>query len=94
MQESEVLLKAADLIESDGWCQGHLSLQTGEHCMLGAILVVDPVLAHGLRSLQSLVSERYGMTPFEYNDTYGRTAQEVIDILKEAAITCREAEIK
>ena len=35
----EVLLKAADILERDGWCKYSLNDRQGRHCVAGAIIV-------------------------------------------------------
>lgn len=71
--------KAAKLLEKKGWCQGEFENKKGEHCMLGAL---------GLRRTpeelrQFLPEEEVAVT---FNDTPGRTIEEVIDVLVGVAV--------
>jgi hypothetical protein len=40
MEMEEVLFKAADVLERDGWCQGACVNSQGQHCAVGAIMQV------------------------------------------------------
>jgi hypothetical protein len=108
MKTSEILNKAADLIEERGWTQqsddndpwGGGATGTAPVCIEGGILAAmglgyegnSPSGVHGeLRKCPAYkaVMEHLGYTPwgnlYLYNDTPGRTAEEVIGTLREVA---------
>lgn len=94
MTTSEVLNKAADLIETRGWCKGVYSLN--EHggpadpwdddaclfCMVGAIKRVVGVDGNDFPIWKHLYKQ-LGMKPSVFND-FG-TKEEVIQALRDAA---------
>lgn len=117
MKPSEILLKAADLIEAEGWCQNSNVQPDGCMCAWGAIrkavrqdMGVDSnnliALYYQLITEQSLVGDvmrvylqtagvartGYGIDNLEasfqsitgWNDTKGRTKDEVIAALRAA----------
>lgn len=90
------LRMAADVLERDGWTQGAFHSLDGCHCAAGAL-----ELAVGLRVNDEAHDERYidavrwlgnhvdvrptSLAVFAWNDTPGRTADEVIAALRAAA---------
>jgi len=97
MNAQEILNSAADLLEKDGWCQGYPNNALGQRCALGAIWDVEhygPEAGQAEDLVRQLITKkRYGGTvsatyPLAistWNDQPGRTAQEVIAVLREAA---------
>lgn len=94
LSTNEILCKAGELIEKVGWNQGALSnLRTGTVCMLGAInatLSGNPLTGVPfLHIKEAVVNElynrlgmAYGHSLAEWNDTPGRTREQVIGVLK------------
>ena len=85
----QILLDAANLLEERGWCQDEFQNKQGQMCMLGAMRVAlwDKVIypAHPAYGLACDATGMNGMKIAEWNDTPGRTQQEVISKLREAA---------
>lgn len=103
MKASEVLEKAAaEVLKPDGWCQysyGAFHQPEGAVCATGAIqrvvessqdLSIMVAVAEGSRNAWSELTDHLGMFPSEYNDTPGRTAQEVADAMLECAKDLKE----
>lgn len=85
----QVLMKAADILRTGGWCQIHFNKRTGEHCMIGAIQeaanYTQPAtdIAH-----RAVLMHGYGMC---WNDRKGRTKEEVIAALEKVARSERKS---
>lgn len=97
MQTSEVLNTAADLIESRGWVQGTSGWDKGAGglCLEGGILAamgldranvadfgvwIDCPARHAVRSYLD------DPAPYDWNDEPGRTASEVVEVLRACAV--------
>lgn len=83
----ELLLKAADVIRESGWCQ-HSVEYNGTVCLFGAMLIADGCNPWDTLSPLSMVAANQlgGITTaVNFNDTPGRTADEVIAALEGAA---------
>lgn len=120
MRTSEVLNKAADLIETRGWSQG--SWGGGASCSapvcvegaiaaamdlsLGALLLTEPRSAEENHAfIQMLDCPAYAAVSsflaissgglYVWNDEHGRTAEQVIEVLRAAALIeqAKEAEV-
>ena len=86
------LLNAAEYIERHGWCQSR-AFDGDRACMMGAIYAATGGTFRGLTV--GAVDERYlnavmrvlliAPSPTRWNDEKGRTKQEVIDALRQAA---------
>lgn len=81
---------AADLLEEKGWCQEVSEDAQGRHCIGGALVAVagkrsggSPVVFHA--ALYVLAKRVPGYTPSGWNDVPGRTAEEVIALLRRVA---------
>lgn len=86
---AKVLRRAAEHVEM-GWCQNHL-FEDGRACLLGAVISAlrdiyggIPELDPTLDALAVVLPE--GMTPAYWNDMLGRTADQVIAKLRQAAV--------
>lgn len=87
-----VLLKAADIIEERGWIQGGAMAQNGAVCAAGAIydacgVTGNPAALPLYREIYARVAQElqpYANIP-EWNDTTGRTQQEVTSTLRKLA---------
>ncbi len=84
----QLLLDSADLLERRGWCQQHLIDVRGRMCAIGAMTAAwNPVhnwsmdvVTEAQSRLQSLVG-----SVVEWNDEYGRTEDQVVDMLRYVA---------
>lgn len=86
--------KAIEVLERDGWCQGFLTNSQGQHCLLGAMNQAhynDEVGDfHQFYELRQAVSAHiYNGTGDAssitlWNDTPGRTREDVIELLRRA----------
>jgi hypothetical protein len=84
----QLLLRAAEVIERDGWIQGHAFQHDGV-CMVGAIARAGrgqqwPAGTQYQKMLTALFPSTGG-NMVRWNDTPGRTKQQVIDALRKAA---------
>ena len=88
MTIKEVFAKAADILERDGWCQGRYVDRFGRRCMAGAILSAGTGYAGGdWTSKERKFADEFGwdLDWARWNDTKGRTQDEVIAKLRELA---------
>jgi hypothetical protein len=93
-KERQALLNAAQYIRDNGWCQHKLELPSGEVCAYGAMSrATYGKEAHTLSEAVGLFSkycvsagliQPNGSFP-TWNDTPGRTKEEVIEALEKAA---------
>ena len=91
----ELLLKAADVVERKGWCQCRLRTPSGRVCVMGAVLVAHgedietPFYDHPywLDKAMGRIQNVTNRWPPEWNDQGGRTAEEVVSVLRQAAYT-------
>lgn len=87
----EVLLKAADILERDGWCKYSLNDAQGRHCVAGAILiaVAGSPGSHALpKEARRLLQQQlpfWTPTIESWNDLPWRTRSQVIAKLRAAA---------
>ncbi len=82
---SRNLLRAVDYIQQHGWCQGEAFGPNGTVCMLGAL---DKTRGHAityLKAIDRLIPLIGGIPINRWNDAEGRTKDEVITKLREAA---------
>lgn len=81
-------LEAAEYIRRHGWCQGTWYNGRGV-CMMEAVRVVtnDPRSGFGTNydNAENHLRNLLGRCPVGYNDTGGRTKEEVIALLERAA---------
>ena len=88
---SEIALGAADALRKYGWIQHSLGNPTDGMCIFGAIRYTtrhttgkprnDEMEEIWVKVMKILVTER----PFQWNDTLGRTQEEVIALLEQVA---------
>jgi len=74
---------AADLLERDGWAQGTYQSDDGQRCVMGALLDVAGDINFSVH--KSIFKQVAGKYPLSYNDSPGRTAEQVITALRAAA---------
>jgi len=91
--ESDVLERAADLLEEFGWCQGKAgSKEEGEFCMFGALITAqDDVKGphRGVYKATRCLDDLGGGNFIDWNDAPGRTKAEVVAALRAAAQKAR-----
>ncbi len=84
----DVLKRALVVLDRDGWCQGEATNNTGQHCLVGllgvsnreanGVLVGYEGLSEGLVPLLKVsIGPVADMSLSEWNDTPGRTIEEV-----------------
>lgn len=92
---NEIIDKAIELLETKGWCQGYyyrdikgfktkVSEDSASYCALGSIIKVR-YLANGKYSGVNIVDrfqQVHNIDIVAYNDTKGRTKEEVIEALR------------
>jgi hypothetical protein len=81
--ERQVLLDAANILEEQGWIRGNLCRPEG-YCILGAMDAAKPPAAAMVIAFMRL--EKKLGPPAQWNDTPGRTKEEVIAMLRETAL--------
>jgi hypothetical protein len=98
MRASEILSKAADLIEPEGkWCQGSYSNGFGGLCALGAIGEVEGCIVAGrdfdksVRFLLDVIDHEKRSVAI-WNDAPERTQAEVVSAIRKAAHLAKEQE--
>jgi hypothetical protein len=72
-------MKAWQILERDGWCQGNWTNPIGQRCLASALEAADVSLS--LTQIREFVALT-GTTLTAWNDAPGRTAEEVIGLLK------------
>ncbi len=86
MTAAEVARRAADLLERDGWCQGRFSTFARRRCLSGALMAADRWGSPAVQQVQKQVLVHTGTwCPSQWNDAPGRTADEVIALLRQVA---------
>jgi len=98
---NDILRQAAAVLESKGWCQGMMHGIGGTCCMLGAITTAawaEPHDGHAVRRIAEreractmVVQLLRGRAISEWNDEPGRTKEQVVAKLLEAASLVEEA---
>ena len=86
-----IACKAVEILETSGWTQDSYQNDKGQFCLMGAISqAVILTKKDGQFSLLGQISKKINpFSPFVatsiigWNDTPGRTKEEVIDMLKE-----------
>ncbi len=78
----------ADYIEEHGWVQGHYGdiYGNGPVCIMGAMQALYKTEMHpSCQKIRKVIGGNRNIV--DYNDTVGRTKEEVITMLKQAAKT-------
>lgn len=90
---TEDLLQTANTIREHGWCQKQLYDDYGSMCLLGALrfTIYGSVALTGPRVITALAALDL-MAPSIWNDTPGRTVEEVILLLEQTATNLKESE--
>jgi hypothetical protein len=80
-------LKAAEIIEQRGWCQGYYCTRDGAVCVLGALNVaagLDAEDVSGCDLIDDAINEVFGYeSAANWNDAISRTKAEVLARLRE-----------
>lgn len=91
MTGKEVLLKTIALIEEKGWCQGSYQ-KDGKVCAKGGIRIAcnwplcdDSSYDDAVAAVAKLIVGEVGNSIISWNDTPGRTKNEVLAVLRQAA---------
>lgn len=102
---ADLIERAADLLETDGWCRHFLTDAEGRHCVVGALRAVNwPVRDYNGYHHPKLPDEEFaqvwrqlanflGFSAYElsvWNDAPERTAEGVIKALRSFAAKRRE----
>lgn len=74
-------MDAADILQKRGWTQGESVNDQGECCVIGALMLANSNWAT-YQPLKRIVNCQCIV---EWNDAKGRTRQQVIDALRDAA---------
>lgn len=86
-REGRLLLEAADRIEQHGWCQDTAMDYRGRMCVLGALsFAVDFSQAEYAAAVGKILRQTDAFEIAGWNDAPGRTKDEVVAMLREAAI--------
>ncbi len=85
----ECYLKAIEIIEQRGWCQGRLTNPKGEVCITGAIQIATYQSLELQGHTLNLLHKNLGTIISKWNDAPERTKGEVIAKLKEVAYAKR-----
>lgn len=90
----KLLLKAADLIESQGWCKNYIGTTTGSVCIEGALNVAagkDPsaIFRYGSVPERALmrINSALGVRAYQWNDEPERVVGEVVAKLRAVAFS-------
>jgi hypothetical protein len=83
--ERQVLLDAANILEERGWIQGGFGNASRGYCMMGAIGETRADENWQLMAMIAL-NQKFGQPMEQWNDTPGRTKEEVIAMLRETAL--------
>src|SRR5258708_2082962 len=81
----QVLLNAAELLERDGWIQGCFGSRDGPKCLVGSMLYMTKELSPYFWEARTRLGERTNGNPVGWNDTPGRTKEQVIALLYDCA---------
>jgi hypothetical protein len=88
----QIMLKAADYLETHRWGRGNFLLRNGAVCLLGALLKIETGKATGAEDLCPLtnaaaerIRKHVRWPAIPWNDMYSRKKSEVIAALREAA---------
>jgi hypothetical protein len=89
---AKILYDAADLIDANGWCQGEYRSEGGCYCITGALVEVIGLGSFSEWSEAALAVEREIDEPHlpAWNDTEGRTVDQVTTALRNAARTAEK----
>ncbi len=84
----QILFDAAGVLERKGWCQRNLVDVKGRHCVLGALTYVWNLASSWDLAVVATAQDRLAAVVgplVEWNDTQGRTQEEVVGMLRYVA---------
>lgn len=81
---ADELLRAADLLVKDGWCQGYHQRADGARCVSRALDHAGNSLAARL-AFTDYLGGSHKVSLWSWNDASNRTADEVISALRDCA---------
>lgn len=81
---SKTLLRAAELLERDGWCQGAY-FDGNSACTIGALMDAAADIQDRNAAIYRLKDALDGWNIFNWNDAPGRTKEEVVAKLRAVA---------
>lgn len=84
--DRQSLLKIADSLEKHGWCQGTMFGVDSKRCLAGGAIYVDSLDSLKLLSSYLKLDPHCLSLLIKWNDTPGRTKEEVINTLRSAAL--------
>lgn len=87
MKTSEVLERAHEVIETDGWIQNKLHTNEG-YCAIGALIATNNISGTG-KALQYLTDATHEYDIVHWNNNPVRTKEEVLDAFMAAAKLAR-----
>jgi hypothetical protein len=82
---AQKLREAADLLAAAGWIQGQPSDEHGRYCMVGAVNVVTDDADVYVDATVAVLDHLSTPSIAWWNDRPGRTAEQVIAVLRETA---------
>lgn len=88
----QILLDAANILESDGWCQRRVHSVDGRHCAVGAMFRAVKHDQLGWDHRNAIFHLRVSLSVdniAKWNDRRGRTKEEVIAAFRNAALAPR-----
>jgi hypothetical protein len=85
LPHQQFLSDMADLIETNGWCQGNLKNRQGNFCIVGAHLELSWRRRAVSNQAFAALKRRLGDNISLWNDAPGRTKEEVIELIRRAA---------
>lgn len=85
---AKLLLDTADYLEGHGWCQGAAQDSKGRMCVLGAMssVFVGPAYENYSEGVARVLKQTGAFEIAGWNDAPGRTQDEVVSMLRAAAI--------
>lgn len=84
-KSSKTLLRAAKLLETQGWVVGQYRTKEGEHCAIGALDEVCGIDFNAYMLAANKLAACIGGNIVSWNDKPGQTAKNVIKTMRECA---------
>lgn len=85
-EASKLLLKAAVYLEEIGWCQNTFGYE-GPRCAIGVLITMNHSNDHIYQTARDRLRAIVGKDIMSWNDTPGRTKEEVIAKIRAAALS-------
>lgn len=86
MDANEIIDKAIEVIEQQGWCQGDYVNDEGNVCMIGALRIAATNHRAAVNKVAEAIERETGLyySVPEYNDYFAKSAEDAILMLKKA----------